>query len=133
MSSISNTKTGLGLSIGIIFYVTQDVGNFSHIRIKIVHTANDTAITSAVWNIAYASTKQNDIVKIRINLPKLCHQNYCCVTPNHIENNQNVIYVNNPDKKQDGYIYISVYENHFYFVANAQLFDSSESTEISLM
>ena len=31
------------------------------------------------------------------------------------------------------YIYISVYENHFYFVANAQLFDSSESTEISPM
>ena len=26
-----------------------------------------------------------------------------------------------------------IYENQFYFVANAQLFDSLESTEISLM
>ena len=49
-----------------------------------------------------ASTKQNYIVKIRIHLPKLCHQNYCRVTTKHIENNQSIIYVNNPDKKQDG-------------------------------
>ena len=26
------------------------------------HSANGTAITSAMWNITYASTKQNDIV-----------------------------------------------------------------------
>ena len=42
------------------------------------------------------------IVWIRINLPTLRHKNYCHMTTKHIENNQNIIYVNNPDKKQDG-------------------------------
>ena len=65
----------------------------SQIRIEIAHTANDTAITSAMWNIAHASTKQNYIVYIRINSPILCHQNYCCKTTEHIENNQNIIYI----------------------------------------
>ena len=50
------------------------------------------------------------------------------MTTKHIENNQNIIYVNNPNKMDD-----KIHENQFYFVANAQLFDSSESTEISLM
>ena len=48
----------------------------------------------------------------------------------HIENNQNIIYVNNPDKKQDGRYNTS---KQFYFVVNAQLFDNSESNEISPM
>ena len=43
---------------------------------------------------------------------------------------QNVIHVNNPDKKQDG---DKIHKNLFYFVANAQLFDSSESNVISPM
>ena len=48
-----------------------------------------------IWNIAYTSTTQNGIVKIRINLPTLCHQNYCRVTSKRIEDII-MIYVNNP-------------------------------------
>ena len=50
------------------------------------------------------------------------------MTTKYIENNQNIIYVNNPNKMDD-----KIHENQFYFVANAQLFDSSELTEISLL
>ena len=47
----------------VLFYVTQEVGHvFLKLGLKIVRTANDTAITSAMWNIAHASTKQNYIV-----------------------------------------------------------------------
>ena len=41
----------------------------SQIRIEIIHTANGTAITSTVWNIAHVGTKQNDSVRITTNLP----------------------------------------------------------------
>ena len=34
-------------------------------------------------------------------MPTLLHQNYC-FDYNKIENNQNIIYVKIPDKKQDG-------------------------------
>ena len=58
-------------------------------------------------------------------MPTLCHKNYCRVTTKHIENN--IIYVNNPARnKMDD----KIYQNQFYFVANAQLFDSSELNEI---
>ena len=53
-------------------------------------------------------------------MPTLCHQNNSRVTTTHITNNQNIIYVNKPDKK-----------HRFYFVDNAWLFDSLEQTEIS--
>ena len=70
---------------------------FSQTRIEIVHTANDNAIKSAMRNIAHAST-QYYIVQSIIYLHKLCHQNYY----RNIENNQSIIYVNNPVKKLDG-------------------------------
>ena len=34
----------------------------SHIWIEVVNANNVTAISSTMWNIAHASTKQNDIV-----------------------------------------------------------------------
>ena len=35
---------------------------FSQIKIEILHTANDTTIINAMWNIAHANAKQNYIV-----------------------------------------------------------------------
>ena len=61
---MSNTKTNTHTSIGFYFMsLDQEVGPvFFQIRIEIIRTANDIAITSAMWNIAHASTKQNYIV-----------------------------------------------------------------------
>ena len=61
VSSMSNTTTNTH-QLGSILCHSGSLSCFSQIRIEIVHTANDTAITSAMWNIAYASTKQNYIV-----------------------------------------------------------------------
>ena len=69
-----------------------------------------------------------ETAKVPKKLPTQCHQNYCRVTTKHIENNQNTVYVNNPYKMDD-----KIHQNQFYFVGNAQLFDSSESNEISPM
>ena len=55
---MSNTKTNTRL--GSILCHSGSWSCFSQIRIEIVHNifiANDTAITSAMWNTAYASTK----------------------------------------------------------------------------
>ena len=57
-------------------------------------------------------------------------QDYFCMITTHINHNQNIIYINNPDKKQDGR---QDRLNQFNCVANAQLFDSSEQTEVSPM
>ena len=59
---MSNTKINTQISIGFYFMSLRKLVLFFQIMIEIVHTANDTAITSAVWNIARASTKQNYIV-----------------------------------------------------------------------
>ena len=48
--------------LGSILYHSGSWSCVSQIRIEILHTANDTAIISAMWNIAHASTKQNYIV-----------------------------------------------------------------------
>ena len=48
--------------LGSILYHPGSWSCFSQIRPEILHTANDTAITSAMWNIASACTKQNYIV-----------------------------------------------------------------------
>ena len=41
----------------------------------------------------------------------MCHQHYCRVTTFFGENNQNIIFVNNPDKKQDAM-------EHVYLTSN---------------
>ena len=42
------------------YYVTKEVGPV--FIIEVVYADNVTAITSTMWNVAYASTKQNYIV-----------------------------------------------------------------------
>ena len=59
VSSVSNTKTNTHTPIGFYFMSLRKLVLSFSIRIETVHTANDTAITSAMWNIAHASTKQN--------------------------------------------------------------------------
>ena len=55
-------KLTLIYQLGSILCHSGSSSCFSQMRIEIVHTATDTAITSAMWNIAHASTKQNYIV-----------------------------------------------------------------------
>ena len=63
MSSIITSKTTTHTSTGFYFMSLRKMVLFSfQIRIEILHTANDTAITSVMWNIAQASSKQNYIV-----------------------------------------------------------------------
>ena len=58
-----NTHTSPGTHcMGSILCYSVSWSWFSQIRIEIVQTANDTAKTSAMWNIAYASIKPNYIV-----------------------------------------------------------------------
>ena len=57
---------------------------------------------------SYVSTKQNYIVYIKINLPTLYNQNYCLVTTKHIENNQNIIYINTPQETRWPIKYIKI-------------------------
>ena len=49
------------------------------------------------------------------------------MTTKHIEKNQTIIYINNPVKNK---MNDEIHQNQFDVMANAQLFDSSESNEI---
>ena len=63
VSAISSTKSTTHIhQLGSMLCRSGSWSCFSQIRIETVHTANGTAITSAMWNIAHASTKQNYIV-----------------------------------------------------------------------
>ena len=62
VSSMSNNKVTFHTSIGIRYCHSGSWPCLSQIRIEIIHTTNATAITNATWNIALASTKQNDII-----------------------------------------------------------------------
>ena len=66
--SMSDTKTNTHTSTVFYFMSLRKLVLFFQIRIEILHTANDTAITSAMWNTAYAST--NKII--------LCKSVYIC-------------------------------------------------------
>ena len=62
VSSTSNTKTNTHILIGFYFMSLRKFVLFFSNQDCTVHTANDTAITSAMWNISHASTKENYIV-----------------------------------------------------------------------
>ena len=56
----------------------------------------------------------------------LCHQYYYSVTTKHTENNQNIIYVNNPDKKKTSNTAVNIAAAFHIFIqiighANKQL------------